>query len=538
MIRRATIAKNSKNEIVIRLDFSRDDLTVLYAVRKIVGRQYHSEEDCWSIPFHTGILTELIALKFSIQKSLRDYLEREKDKVNILKKKGIPGFRGELYQFQSEGVSFFEQHNGNAINADEMGLGKTIQTLAWLQLHPELRPAIIVVPASLKLNWAREAEKWMDHPRISILSGTSVKRPKGDIIIVNYDILYAWVDCLLSMYPKVLVTDECHYYKTNRAKRTKAIKKLGKRIDHIIPLSGTPIENRPIEIYNAWKLVDPTNCPNYRSFIKTFCAAKHTGFGWNVSGASNEMELHRLLTSSVMIRRLKADVLKELPDKIYSFVPMRLKNRPEYIEAEHDFIAFLRKYKGAEAAERAESAEALVAIEGLKQLAVDGKLSACIEWIHDFLEINDKLVVFATHKSIIEALMKEFGKVAVKIDGSVSTAARQKAVDAFQTDPNIHLFVGNIRAAGVGITLTASSNVAFLELPWTPGALNQAIDRCHRIGQRDCVNVYFLLAAHTIEERIAKLLDDKRKILDAVLDGTVTSTKSLLSILIKEYVNK
>jgi len=173
----------------------------------------------------------------------------------------------------------------------------------------------------------------------------------------------------------------------------------------------------------------------------------------------------------------------------------------------------------------------------LKQLSVQGKLAESIDWISDFLENGEKLVVFAVHKFVIEALMQKFGKIAVKIDGSVSLSERNKAVEAFQGNDKIRLFVGNIKAAGVGLTLTASSNVVFLELPWTPGDLSQAEDRCHRIGQKDSVNIYFLLAPDTIEERLAHILDSKRKVLDAVLDGEITAQESLLTELIKGYIS-
>jgi SWI/SNF-related matrix-associated actin-dependent regulator 1 of chromatin subfamily A len=159
-----------------------------------------------------------------------------------------------------------------------------------------------------------------------------------------------------------------------------------------------------------------------------------------------------------------------------------------------------------------------------------------IQWIRNFLDTNgNKLVVFAVHKAAVDALMEEFKEQAVKVDGSVSAAGRDAAVRAFQEDPKIKLFVGNIQAAGVGLTLTAASSVAFLELPWTPGDLVQAEDRCHRIGQKDNVNVYYLLADGTIEEKIAELLDEKRQVLEAVLDGKEVEETQLLSELIKSY---
>jgi SWI/SNF-related matrix-associated actin-dependent regulator 1 of chromatin subfamily A len=313
------------------------------------------------------------------------------------------------------------------------------------------------------------------------------------------------------------------------------VKKISKRIDHFIALSGTPIVNRPIEMFNALNIIDPTVIPNFWEYTKRYCGRKHNGFGWDFSGATNTQELHKILSESIMLRRKKQDVLTELPDKTFSLVPMELDNEKEYFAAENDFIQFIKETKGRQAAERAEGAQVLAEIEGLKQLAVKGKLTQSINWIADFLESDEKLVVFAVHKFVIDALMEAFKGKAVKIDGSVKNEDRQTAVDKFQNDDNIRLFVGNIQAAGVGITLTKASNVAFLELPWTPGALVQAEDRVHRIGQKDAVTVHYLLAAGTIEEKIARLIDSKRKILDRVLDGRRTEEESLLGELINEY---
>jgi SWI/SNF-related matrix-associated actin-dependent regulator 1 of chromatin subfamily A len=175
----------------------------------------------------------------------------------------------------------------------------------------------------------------------------------------------------------------------------------------------------------------------------------------------------------------------------------------------------------------------LTQIEILKQLAVQGILLQAISWIEDFLETGEKLIVFATHKFVIDSLMETFPNISVKIDGSVPTNKRQQIVDKFQKDKKIKLFIGNIKAAGIGITLTAASSVAFLELPWTPGELVQAIDRTHRIGQKKLVNVYFLIAANTVLQKIAKLLDKKRKVLNSILDGGISDNKSLFAELIE-----
>jgi SNF2 family DNA or RNA helicase len=395
---------------------------------------------------------------------------------------------------------------------------------------------LIVCPASLKLNWDAEIKKWSHINSIEVLKGTKTHSLSEEITIINYDIVSDWLPELVKTNFKVLILDEAHYAKSSKAQRTKAIKKLGKNIDHIIALTGTPIENRPIEIYNAWKLIDPEGCPNYMYYTQHFCNAHNNGFGININGASNTAELHHILTSTIMLRRKKSDVLKELPSKMRSFIPLELANKMEYRDAEKDFIAFVKKEKGLEAAQRASNAESFAKIEGLKQLAVKGKLKQAIEWIADFLESDQKLVVFATHKFVIEKLEEEFKDISVKIDGSVSMVARQKAVDDFQKDDKARLFIGNIQAAGVGITLTASSNVAFVELPWSPSAVQQAEDRCHRIGQKDAVNVYFLLSQNTIEEKLAKIIDTKQVILNAVLDGQDTDQESLLTEFMKQYL--
>lgn len=515
------------------------DRETLEQVKTLPGRFFHGSEypKFWSCPCTTKTVQSLISWGFSVDEGLSAFLkEKEERKAQAVEIKNIPGLKKTLYPFQMEGVQFIEKRNGKALIGDEMGLGKTAQALAWLQLHPEARPAVVVVPASLKINWEREAQGWMETPNTQILSGTKSTTPIiGDIIIINYDILPAWLRVLQGIRPKVLITDEAHYYKNKTAKRTKAVQALAKGIPHIIALSGTPIVNRPIEFYNALKLVDDEGMfGSFWNFVMRYCGAKHNGFGWDFNGASNTKELHEK-TKTMMLRRLKKDVLTDLPDKTRSFLPLELSNTKEYRKAEKDFIQWVRETKGDSAARRAKSAEALARIEALKQLSVKGKMGQAIEWIKDFVEVDGKLVVFTTHTATIDTLMQEFTDVAVRVDGSVAGEDREKAVQRFQNDETCRLFVGNIRAAGVGLTLTAASNVAILELPWTPGDLVQAEDRCHRIGQKNAVNIHYLLASGTIEENIARMLDNKRQILDAVLDGKKTESENLLSELMKEY---
>jgi len=532
-IKSASLAEDNNGQKVIKI-ICPYDIPTIDQIRSLPGRKWHPDYQVWSAPLHVATLQKLIEFGFILDEKLQNFIQKSKQKSAEISLNGIEGMKG-LYPFQKEGVAFIDSNNGRALISDEQGLGKTIQAIGYLNLHSDISPVVIVCPASLKLNWQNELQKWMKKPKIQILSGEKTYPIKADIVIINYDILHYWLYAIKKFNPKIVIYDEIHMLKNSRAKRTKVGKQLAKTLKHVIALSGTPVINRPIELYTAINIVAPHLYPNFKYFTERYCAPKFNGFGMDYSGCSHIDELHQTLVTTCMLRRLKKDVLKDLPDKTFSFVPMELNNIREYREAESDFINFVRKQKGVEAAMRAKNAEMVTKIETLKQVAVNGKLKNCIEFIEDFIDTDEKLVVFATHKFTIDALMQKFGKVAVKIDGSTSMTDRQKAVDDFQTKNEIKLFVGNIQAAGVGITLTAASNVAFLELAWSPSVMDQAQDRCHRIGQKNAVTVYYLLAQNTIEEKIADLLDRKRHIVSNILDGTEAEKESLLSEIINQY---
>ena len=477
-----------------------------------------------------------------------------------------------LYPFQKEGVRFIEKRKGRALIADEQGLGKTVQALVFLYRNPDAYPALVVCPSSLKLNWQREARKWLKCTTQVLKGKTPHEILDKQITIINYDIANYWKDELVFHEFNTVILDEAHYIKNSRTQRTKAIKRITKYSKNLVALTGTPIENRPIEIYNVVNLLNPKLFPNFWQFAQRYCGAKHNRFGWDFTGASNTMELHRILTNFVMIRRKKIDVLTELPPKIISNIPLQIDNRNEYHAAEKDFITYIgnkfendiRKLAGTiskdietfkkmgvdlideskiqewkeNKLEQASKAPVLVQIEILKQLAVKGKLNQVIEWIENFLETGEKLVVFAIHKMVVSALTEKFGKIAVKIDGSTTMMQRQASVDAFQNNPNIKLFIGNMKAAGVGITLTAASNAAMIQFPWSPAELEQASDRVHRITQTKQVTIYNLVGVNTIEEEIIRLLDKKRGVISQVLDGTNTSETTVLTELVNLYKQK
>lgn len=563
--------------IKVKFPFSTADVD---RVKSLPGRSYFSQDKTWSVPISLKVVNALAGWGFALDETLTKYRELRNrieagqvlEKTDLLWLRDIegdkatmatisadeipdiPGLKGTLMSFQKAGVAFLERKKGRAIIGDEMGLGKTVQALAWLQLHPELRPAVIVCPAVAKGVWLHHIKTWMSQTgKIQVLSGTKAQRIEENtkIVIVNYDILpnefakgqdgqkkevplTGWVDHLVNLNPKVIILDECHYIKNNSANRTKAVKRLVKNVSHVIPISGTFIINRPVEGYNAIQLVDKNLFPNFMAYGIRYCNGHNNGFGWDFSGASNTAELHEKL-QTVMIRRTKSEVLKDLPEKLYSFVPLELINREEYEKANAEIVKWIRENIGEKAASSAQNAEALVRFNYLRQLTSKGKMKAVLSWISDFLESDGKLVVFATYKETIDRIMKEFGDIAVKIDGGTPPEKRPEIEARFQSDPKIRLFVGNTKAAGVAITLTASSSVAFVELPWAPGEISQASDRCHRIGQKDAVTVYYLLAEDTMDETMAKILDEKREVLDAVLDGKEVSDED--SPAISELIN-
>jgi SWI/SNF-related matrix-associated actin-dependent regulator 1 of chromatin subfamily A len=237
-----------------------------------------------------------------------------------------------------------------------------------------------------------------------------------------------------------------------------------------------------------------------------------------------------------MLRRKKEDVLRDLPPKRRLVVPMEINNRKEYNKADVDLIRWLRDNFGTGKANKAAQAEALVRFSYLKQLAAEGMMEMAVQWIKDSLDANGKLVIFAIHYATIDKLQEELRNYnPVVLDGRKSKEEKQAAVDRFQNDPECRLFIGNIKAAGVGITLTASSNTVFVELGWTPGEHDQAEDRVHRIGQdAESVNAWYLIASNTIMEEVSEILDEKRRVMDAVLDGKDTPEDSMLKELLKK----
>lgn len=428
-------------------------------------------------------------------------------------------------EYQKQGVRAIRDFGGRALLADEMGLGKTLQAL-WYMQKADAFPAVIVCPASLKYNWQKEAAKI--GIQADVAEGKQGWKRLQDVmnpdwmkvLIINYDILEAWNDVIIKkLKPKLVVLDECHYVQSRTAKRTKAAKTLARKCDKIVAISGTPLTNRPSELWSVLNMIRPDEYPAFSAYAHRYCKPKRTPWGWDYSGSQNLQELHYKLSKGCMVRRMKADVLTDLPSKQVGVHVLPMSNPKEYAAASEDFIEWLKE-QDPKKVKKAQKAMAMVRIGALKRLAAELKTKAMLEYFDNVLaETDDKIVISACHRTMIDTLMTHFGSAAVKVDGSLDAAARDKSVEAFQGRKSVRVFVGQLQAAGVGLTLTASSRVYFAELGWRPGDHRQMEDRVHRIGQQSTCTATYLVASGTIEEDLCKILQDKAGVVSAVLEG-------------------
>lgn len=430
-----------------------------------------------------------------------------------------------LRPFQEIGVRWLHRFRGRAMLCDQMGLGKTIQALFYIK-EAKIRPVVVVCPAIAKYHWEKEARDHI-HMRAEVLEGQKPKTraplARSPIIIVNYDILQYWLKYLRKLRPQLVIVDECQAVKSLKAIRTKAVQKLCLGVPKVIGISGTPLVNRPSELFPIINIIKPETFPKWFPFAFKHCSPRRTRWGWEFKGATRLKLLHNKI-KRFTIRRLKKNVLKELPDKTRDVITVSLDKPSEYRVAESDFKRWIRTRVGdRKTAKKALKAEALVKMGYLKRLAAKLKLRAVESWIDEFLASGkEKLIVFAIHKSIIAQLKERYGKSCVVIDGSVTGKRRQEAIHVFNTDKNKRILIGQIVAAGTAWSAKSCNTVLFAEVGWTPGEHTQAEDRIHGIGRGIGCGprwIYYIIARDTIEARICELLDEKAKILDAVLDG-------------------
>ncbi len=420
----------------------------------------------------------------------------------------------------------------------------TIQVLVYLKRHPEIRPAIIVCPACIKWVWQEQARKHC-HLDTTIVTGKprypNQAIPKSPIIIINYDVLYAWKDAITAREPKIIIGDEVQAIKTRpifnkrtkkwSCQRTKAFIDICKGVEHVVAISGTPLTNRPLELFTTLNILYPKEFPYWTQYALHYCRMKKNRWamrGFEFYGARHLSELHRRMKKLGMIRRLKEDVLKDLPAKTRIVVPIDIEHREKYEEAWTNFLAWQRI---EEETGNPNSMKTLTKFGKAVKLAAELKMPAVFEWVDNFLEGTDsKLVLFAHHKAIIKKLYKRYKEISVVITGTTPQNKRREANKRFQTSKEVRLFIGNIKAAGVGIDLWAANSMAFVETRYVPGDVIQCEDRLHRLGQKKHVFCYYLVAKDTVEEKLCKTQQEKQKVVTKTLDGKQASCKTKLNI--------
>ena len=496
----------------------------------------------WANKFSEPIAERVLAIAGVMERSKNETIAASRARDADIE---IPNLKGDLLPYQRAGVKYAANARRCFI-ADDMGLGKTMQALATLEYVMDSYPAVVVCPPTLVLNWAKEYEKWLPHRTVATVVNRKDLPEKGtyDVLVVGYSNIDHWQNELKGH--QAYVFDESHYAKTPTAKRTKAAIKMARSAPKsgvVLCLTGTPITNRPAEYASQLDILGNLNkFGGLWGFYRRYCGAFRDRFGqWHIDGATHLDELNDMLRSQCYIRRIKEEVLEELPPVRHSKIvvspnPTAMK---EYIKAEEDIIEYMANHAKELAKElgvspysaavrariKAESNEHLVRISVLRRLAAKAKMESVTEWIEAKLEAGDKVVIAAHHREIVDLLANKYG--GLKIQGGMNVSDVEEAKRLFQTGTidEAPVIVLSIQAAKTGHTLTAAQDVLFVELPWTPADVDQTYSRCHRIGQKGSVMATYILAEGTIDEKIYALIDSKRDIVNQATDGLSTDVE-------------
>lgn len=453
-----------------------------------------------------------------------------------------------LFPYQVEGVNKMVEMDGKFLLFDDAGLGKSCQSMTYAGLYPDfLRPILIICPDSLKCNWEKECRIWLGENEIihivekPLTEAEKEKVKKATITIINYDKLFnrktnaedrkeSWCDFLRSCFFRFLICDEAQFIKNPFSARTKASLRIADTVKYKGLLSATPIENNPSDLWTLLYMINPVEFQDYHTFARTYSTPKRDAKGNQVyEGGRRLKELNNLL-APYMIRRKLEDVLPQMPELLKSVIPVNLDSYKQY---DLGFKHF-KEIQTQAPSEKGRLVKGLAALAEMRQAVAKGKLPAVFEYLDTFLETSkEKILVFAYHKEIVSAIEKRYKNVCVKIVGGMSGKQKNESVVSFQDDPNVRILVGNIKSAGVGLTLTSACYTLFVEFLYNPSWIYQALKRNHRIGQKKTVFANFMVARNTIEEHILEKNDIKAEIASQALDDVGMSDVDLLTYLLK-----
>ena len=459
-------------------------------------------------------------------------VEVDYEKYSKMDKRGWKAF-----SHQEDGIEFLLK-NKKCILADDMGLGKTYQSIVSA-IECDAQRVLIICPASLKINWMREIQNFCED--VSIIKGKHWDPDR--FTIINYDILKNFHTIeergkkyeewelrreIVEFNPDLIILDEAHFIKNHKSIRGKIIKDISKKYkpERVWLLTGTPIANRPMDYYNLLSIIDCPVADNWVHFARTYCEGvrfkKGGRYIWVTKGASNLEELNQK-TKRTILRRKKDDVL-DLPDKLITPVYLGLENVDGYKNVWEEYLS-QRKIDG----KKGNPARDLVESTLLRTFIAMETVPYTIEKTEEAIELDKKTIIFCNFNDEMDSFVRYFGEKAVCIRGGMSEKQKQHAVDRFQEDDSCKVFIGQIKAAGVGLTLTAAEIVIMNSLDWVPGNHEQAEDRAYRIGQNKTVNIYYMLIDETIDTLVWDILNEKKKII-----GTIMGEDDIISEFIKQ----
>ena len=508
-----------------------------------IPHMYNRTDDAKTIEFQVNIRTEFCPFSEQSYK-IKDW-NRNKS------------FQTTRYIKSVEYIGDFEQQCIKVSSLDHLYLTdsyivthNTLQSIATINIASAF-PCLVICPSSLKINWMREWEKFTDKKAMILTDKVRdtwtffFQTGMHQVFIVNYESLKKYfVQRIkkaegwtlrdvefrnsINLFKSVII-DESHRCKSASTQQAKFCKGICTGKEWVIELTGTPVVNRPKDLIPQLAILNRMeDFGGYKPFVNRYCSGQRE--------ASNLKELNFNLWQYCMFRREKSLVLTDLPDKIRQVNTCEITNRKEYMDAERDLIMYLQKYKDADddKIEKALRGEVMVRINILRQISARGKVRDVIEFVKDFRENGKKIILFCSLHEVVDQLKRYF-PTAVSVTGRDSQDDKQRAVDAFQNNPKTDIIICSIKAAGVGLTLTASSNVAFVEFPWTYADCCQCEDRAHRIGQKDSVTCYYFLGRRTIDEKVYRIIQEKKNIANAVTGSTEDIEENIVDMVARIF---
>jgi len=507
-----TTIKVTKNNNRLTLS-SPYHVEIISAIKSLLNRKYEPNTKSWIIPIKEvpNLILKLEKIKEIDYTQLIPYNnqvpEVQEQEIIIPENMTKKPFEHQII------AGRFLLNKKKAILADEMGGGKTFSTI--LAAYNTKGKKLIVCPASLKLNWQKEVN-FIPNQITEVINGKGWIDCKG-WTIVNYDILCKHIDTILSNNFSVVIFDEIHYCKAvsnsgkASSKRAEMFLRIAEKVENIYLLTGTPITNHTKDIFNLLKAVEHPLAKKFFAFGQRYCNAYNNGYGWDFNGSSNTEELHEKI-KPYMMRRLKSEML-DLPEKIRTFIPVQIK-LTEYNKKIKEYMNDRKSITN--------QGEHLVYLNAMRHILAKEKVCYTLDIAKNLLEQGQQVVILTNYNFVVEKLMEEFGNIAVKLTGDCSQEQRQQAVEEFQ-NRNKKIFVGNLIAAGVGITLTASQNIIVNDYDWVPANHAQGEDRIHRIGQEKQANIMYVYADQTFDENITQLLEKKLNNMSQIVDGKAES---------------